>query len=325
MQKISSKRAIFAACARDCASYLSKVLANVSQMAELFAETAYVFIENDSHDNTPRQLNDWCEGRAAAHLISLDGLSNFCSQRTVRLSTARNRYLSLVRSGYSTYDYLFVLDCNEVNTTRIDLDAIRRSIEFLERDVTRAGVFANSEGDYYDLWALRHPTLCPNDIWEEVCDYVTAHRVTDEEAFIKIFKKRIFQLPSTAPPLEVNSAFGGLGIYKVASILGNERNYVGYKNKLINLPTSSVEAVVGWQCCEHVSFNAGFRERGEKLFIMPELVNSQYLFALSDCRKVSSFWRSLLFDAVKIGRNQTCPCGSGKKYKHCHGRHEPAQ
>ncbi|MHB8367040.1 MAG: SEC-C metal-binding domain-containing protein, partial [Acidithiobacillus sp.] len=20
------------------------------------------------------------------------------------------------------------------------------------------------------------------------------------------------------------------------------------------------------------------------------------------------------------GRNQPCPCGSGKKYKHCHGR-----
>ena len=22
----------------------------------------------------------------------------------------------------------------------------------------------------------------------------------------------------------------------------------------------------------------------------------------------------------KIGRNQPCPCGSGKKYKHCHGK-----
>jgi preprotein translocase subunit SecA len=22
----------------------------------------------------------------------------------------------------------------------------------------------------------------------------------------------------------------------------------------------------------------------------------------------------------KIGRNDPCPCGSGKKYKHCHGR-----
>jgi len=22
----------------------------------------------------------------------------------------------------------------------------------------------------------------------------------------------------------------------------------------------------------------------------------------------------------KVGRNEKCPCGSGKKYKHCHGR-----
>ena len=22
----------------------------------------------------------------------------------------------------------------------------------------------------------------------------------------------------------------------------------------------------------------------------------------------------------KVGRNENCPCGSGKKYKHCHGR-----
>jgi len=22
----------------------------------------------------------------------------------------------------------------------------------------------------------------------------------------------------------------------------------------------------------------------------------------------------------KVGRNSPCPCGSGKKYKHCHGR-----
>jgi uncharacterized protein YecA (UPF0149 family) len=22
----------------------------------------------------------------------------------------------------------------------------------------------------------------------------------------------------------------------------------------------------------------------------------------------------------KVGRNQSCPCGSGKKYKYCHGK-----
>ncbi len=24
--------------------------------------------------------------------------------------------------------------------------------------------------------------------------------------------------------------------------------------------------------------------------------------------------------STKVGRNDPCPCGSGKKYKHCHGR-----
>ena len=25
-------------------------------------------------------------------------------------------------------------------------------------------------------------------------------------------------------------------------------------------------------------------------------------------------------DQKKVGRNEVCPCGSGKKYKHCHGK-----
>jgi preprotein translocase subunit SecA len=25
-------------------------------------------------------------------------------------------------------------------------------------------------------------------------------------------------------------------------------------------------------------------------------------------------------EGPKIGRNEPCPCGSGKKYKHCHGQ-----
>jgi preprotein translocase subunit SecA len=24
--------------------------------------------------------------------------------------------------------------------------------------------------------------------------------------------------------------------------------------------------------------------------------------------------------AQRVGRNEPCPCGSGKKYKHCHGK-----
>ncbi|WP_116107995.1 preprotein translocase subunit SecA [Lewinella sp. IMCC34191] len=38
--------------------------------------------------------------------------------------------------------------------------------------------------------------------------------------------------------------------------------------------------------------------------------------AASKPEKVETFQR----DSVKIGRNDPCPCGSGKKFKHCHGR-----
>jgi hypothetical protein len=29
-------------------------------------------------------------------------------------------------------------------------------------------------------------------------------------------------------------------------------------------------------------------------------------------------------DKPKVGRNDPCPCGSGKKYKKCHGKDEEA-
>jgi preprotein translocase subunit SecA len=30
--------------------------------------------------------------------------------------------------------------------------------------------------------------------------------------------------------------------------------------------------------------------------------------------------RPMVRQSQKIGRNEPCPCGSGKKYKHCHGK-----
>ena len=34
----------------------------------------------------------------------------------------------------------------------------------------------------------------------------------------------------------------------------------------------------------------------------------------------SSGTRALITDFDRVGRNDPCPCGSGKKYKHCHGK-----
>jgi preprotein translocase subunit SecA len=38
--------------------------------------------------------------------------------------------------------------------------------------------------------------------------------------------------------------------------------------------------------------------------------------ASAEPAKVETFVR----DGQKVGRNEPCPCGSGKKYKHCHGQ-----
>jgi hypothetical protein len=329
MEQVLGKKAVFVGCARDVAAVVPRVLSNISRMSELFTESAFIFVENDSRDATKHEIELWCRNKTNARLISLDGLSDTCPIRTIRLASVRNHYLSLIRSEFSTYDFLFVVDCDEVNGRTIDLAAVRRAIQFLEQDSSHAGVFANRDGIYYDLWALRHPELCPGDIWEEVCDYALTHHVTDEEAYKQTLAKRIFTIPPNIPPIEVDSAFGGLGIYKVSSTCRNERNYLGHKTKLI--PVSGKIVEVGWQCCEHVSFNSGFREHGEKLFILPDFLIAQYYDTFP-----ASAWRTLIFDSKatppqpillpyisngrNVERNQPCPCGSGQRYKHCHGK-----
>lgn len=36
--------------------------------------------------------------------------------------------------------------------------------------------------------------------------------------------------------------------------------------------------------------------------------------------RVPASGETRVVEAPKAGRNAPCPCGSGKKYKHCHGR-----
>lgn len=56
-----------------------------------------------------------------------------------------------------------------------------------------------------------------------------------------------------------------------------------------------------------VSFIACYEERGQKKFLAEK----------SDFKKVAGRWYYTEGQAFKIGRNENCPCGSGKKYKRC--------
>ena len=268
---MTAGRAVFAGCARNCAAHLGAVLQNVELMAGLFAESAFVFVENDSADATKAMLKAWCEDRANARVVDLDGMAQDCPIWTERLARARNAYLEVATTAFGHYDYLFVLDMDERNILPIDPDQVEAAIGFLAADGGRAGAFANQTGAYYDMWALRCDGWQTGDIWEEVLDLVVSAGVSDEKAFRTIFGQRIRSIAPAEAPIAVLSPFGGLGVYRMASVLANTRRHQGIKPKV--LPTTDGVREMDLQTCEHVSFNAGFGDMGQSLHILPSLIN----------------------------------------------------
>ena len=266
---------VFAGTAQNCSAYLPKTLNNIEDITSLCLESGYVFIENDSSDNTKDILQNWGNNRSNFHLINLDGL-NQTPIRTLRLELARNTYLEFIKNHpiLRNYDFLIVLDMDDVGAYAVNLQVIRAGIDFLQSSSDIAAIFANQNGTYNDMWALRHTSLCPNDPWEEVLDYSIAYGCSDEESFGRTFFNRICAFDPNLPPIEVNSAFGGIGIYKMGFVIRNPNPYLGSKIKILSDGTKSIH-VARWQVCEHVHFHRGIRAQNGKLFIFPRLLTGK--------------------------------------------------
>ncbi len=245
--------AVFALCVRSTARYLPGVLANLDALGRCYDRCAFVFVENDSEDDTRARLRAWTAQRPEAHLIELDGLDVAYPKRTDRLAACRNAYIDFIRnSPCASYDHLVMLDADEVNFGPIDLEGFVRGRDWLVQ-TGAAAVFANSLPFYYDIYALRHPQWCPRNMLKEVnwrpdgSDLGVARQ--------RFVYDRQIPIPTTAEPVEVRSAFGGLAIYRMADALAGAR-YVGLNKH-------------GAQVCEHVSFNRALVRAGKRLFILP--------------------------------------------------------
>jgi hypothetical protein len=267
---------VFAGAVQNCARFLPAVFANIEKVASLASETAYVFVENDSTDGTKEALHQWGQGRANFNLINMDGLKSI-PVRGLRLEIARGTFLELIKTykDYRDYDLMIVLDMDDAGAYPLDIAEVKKALDFLAAESDRAAVFANQIGKYYDVWTLREAKLCPGDAWEEVMDYVMKHKVSPEEAHTQTFAKRVHCFPTTMAPFEVESAFGGLGIYKMSYVVKNPNPYLGSKIKAVPNDDGSFGAA-RWQVCEHVHFNHGIRSIGGRLFIMPSLINGDH-------------------------------------------------
>jgi len=251
------RSAVVVGCARNCEAFLLDVLQNIDRLTKLYFEVAFIFVENDSADDTPKILKAWLSHRPLSHLISLTGLATQETRRTARLAIARNAYMEMLDAAcLAHFDHLVVLDFDDVNTTPISEKSFAEAMRFLDSCDQNAGVFAN-QLPYYDIWALRHDSWCPGDCWSEVENrpaYLPKHRAVE-----RYFQQRQIEIDPNARPVPVRSAFGGLAIYKMK--FARSARYVGV------LPDGS-------EVCEHVAFNRDMVLAGGILYIFPKLLNN---------------------------------------------------
>ncbi len=287
----AAHRALIVGCARNAAAALPAVLHNIAQIAACFAEVACIFIENDSDDDTLARLRTWCRGHPRCTVYGLTGLSKLHPQRTLRLEICRNLYIHQLRTDplLRSYETLVVLDMDDINARMaLDPSALQAALAYLNARPERGAVFA-WQPQYYDLWALRHPQHFPIDIWEAIRTAVLELQLSDQDAARYVLTQYPLQFISASVPTAVDSAFGGLGFYKVPPVLANVQPYCGSRFHYQIVEPGRIQ-LTRLQQCEHVSFNYGLRAQGLELHILPWLVNN------TDPHRINpAAWRTLSF------------------------------
>jgi hypothetical protein len=237
-----------------------------------YDDIGLVVVENDSSDNTLERLTYHARHFSRYNVVRLPGLSQRIPVRTQRLAFVRNIIIDLLRERkFLNTDFVVMIDFDDVCTQAWDIGVVTNVLRFMEANPYLAACFSNSDGYYYDLWAFRHPEICPGDIWLDASLYRLRTRCSVEEAFQREVQPRIFQIPQSMSPFEVDSAFGGMGIYVMEALRRTTSAYIGEQFARTDTPDGPV--VLSYQRCEHVSFNRGISEKlGAKFAIYPELI-----------------------------------------------------
>ncbi|MDA4843775.1 hypothetical protein [Hoeflea poritis] len=253
----SKHKVVFAGLARDCAHALPGILQTIEDFGEELSDWGYVFLENNSVDNSFQVLSAFDRRLQRGIVRSFGDLQAEFQLRTERLAMLRNRCIEEIfaDSRLREFDYLIVMDLDAVNE-QFDKSRI---LELLDtRNPEWTAMFANQSERYYDIWALRHPTLSPDDCWRRVRE--RPENMSKEEALQEFVVKRRKKLDPSRGFIPVDSAFGGFGLYRLQPL--NGCRYVGV-------------AADGEETCEHVAFHECLTKNGGQLFIDASLINGR--------------------------------------------------
>lgn len=275
-------KVVFAGCARDCSTHLPETIKNIRSYSKLFKESYTLIVENGSKDKTKEILNqNLNENDIFLFREDLNQLPN----RGQRLESARNIIIDTIRDNekLKNCDLFVVIDLDDVGTYKINDQDILKAVEFLFSKKKIGAVFANQLGTYNDMWTLRDQRYCKNDFWVEVLQLLIKNKNLAEQIskdnFIEVKKriidKKTFSFDVNMPPILVESAFGGFGMYKMKNVINNKQKYIGVQNiEVISKDKKKIK--LKYQKCEHVNFNQGIVEQNLELYILPFLINRGY-------------------------------------------------
>ena len=85
---------------------------------------SYDFSSDGLNDGISRILSDYCNSDNNVQVII-----NTCNQnkvKTVNLADARNRILYYIRKDYNSYDFLVMMDANDINDETINTEILKK-------------------------------------------------------------------------------------------------------------------------------------------------------------------------------------------------------
>jgi len=264
--------------ARNVASTIQRDMLALQKALAGFKRTNFLILESDSNDSTLGVLEQLTQEVANFRYISMGRLRDQIPNRIDRISFCRNKLLESAKKYAEEVDFVVVVDLDGVNTkiTRVAIESC------WQRDDWEVCT-ANQEFNYYDIYALRHETLCPNDCWNEYHELRKARLHPMKARQISIYSRQI-HIPRESAWIRVNSSFGGLAIYDSNSYFSS-----GYASR------DSEGSLI----CEHVAFHQRIESFGGRIYINPKMINS------SGIRKNSLKYK--LFYGVKYSFSAIAP------------------
>ena len=236
IDEMKRHKVVIAGITRNNAPDLAITMKTIEYIGSFFSDYRVIVFENDSDDGTKQILNGWQTRNSKINILS----ENYSIQKRPSnkfLAMARNKYIKVLQSEqYKDFDIVLFIDMDM--SFGIDARGIQDSFAKIDAwdGVCANGIFKNT-GEMWDAFAFRndefpHDTYVPG-YWDQLLPKI----------------QKVYPVGSNLVP--VHSCFGGLAIYKKASI--------------VNCEYDSID-----EDCEHVAFHrCAINKNKMRLFMNP--------------------------------------------------------